>query len=170
MDAFWTTIFAGLFVGIAAAALGLWQILSAPDRPNYPTSGRFKRLMMFACTVALAMRSATMLTGALDPKPVYVPQDTALAAFCLALLFSTFVVDHMRNWLPARTRARIQQLTAVAACRKRPRTVLAMTRAQGRAARVEAAVSAAAVEMLRADGVTAVGPNASVRAITGADR
>lgn len=52
------TILSAIAILITAMALGLWQILSAPDRPNYPTSGTVKRAMMFMLVVMLSGRGS----------------------------------------------------------------------------------------------------------------
>ena len=50
------TVLSGGAILLTSVTLGLRQILSAPGRPNCPTSGRFKRLAMFWFAAALAYR------------------------------------------------------------------------------------------------------------------
>jgi hypothetical protein len=45
------TILAGVAMFVTWVSLMLWQVLSAPDRPNYPTSGPVKRVFMFGLMV-----------------------------------------------------------------------------------------------------------------------
>jgi len=123
------TIVTGLAVAVSAITLTLWQILSAPDRPNYPTSGRVKRTIMFIVSVAFAGRATEILTSAFSANPVRMTDMQAVSALALASLFIVFLVDHMRHWLPARTWKRIQQLLAIARCRPRKDVIEARTSA-----------------------------------------
>lgn len=66
---FWTVL-SGLAVLVSAVALTLWQILSAPDRPINPTSGRLKRTAMFIISVAFSVRATEILIGAFAPVPL----------------------------------------------------------------------------------------------------
>jgi|GEM_PF-6765055 len=110
------TTLSAVAILISAMALGLWQILSAPDRPNYPTSGRVKRAMMFVLVVVLGGRGTEMLTSLSGPDPVLSTPFQALSSFALCGLFLAFLVDHCRNWLPARTQRNIQRLYKIARC------------------------------------------------------
>ncbi len=164
------TILTGMAVLTSAVTLGLWQILSAPDRPNYPTSGRIKRTIMFIVSVAFAGRATEILTGAFGPDPVTMTPMQATAAFGLAGLFVAFLVDHLRNWLPAKTWARIQQLLAIARCRpskelKAARTS-AMTNSTGAPCPAADVVTPALVE-LTMQGFTAIGPGEGPEALRG---
>lgn len=164
------TILTGLAVMVSAVSLGLWQILSAPDRPNYPTSGRWKRMIMFIVSVAFAGRATEILTGAFGPDPVMMTPMQATSAFGVASLFTVFLVDHLRHWLPAKTWSRIQQLLAIARCRpskglKAARTS-AMRASTGGPCVLADVVTPALVE-LTMQGVRVAGPNEGPEAFSG---
>lgn len=110
------TFLSAVSILISAMALGLWQILSAPDRPNYPTSGRVKRAMMFLLVVMLSGRGVEILTSLAGPDPILSTPFQAMSSFALCGLFISFLVDHCRNWLPARTQANIQRMYRIARC------------------------------------------------------
>ena len=110
------TLLSAVAILISAMVLGLWQILSAPDRPNYPTSGRVKRAMMFLLVVMLAGRGVEILTSLAGPDPILSTSFQAFSSFALCGLFTAFLVDHCRNWLPARTQRNIQRMYQIARC------------------------------------------------------
>lgn len=110
------TFLSAISILLSAMMLGLWQILSAPDRPNYPTSGRFKRTMMFILVVMLSGRGVELLTSLAGPAPVLSTPFQSASSFALCALFASFLVDHLRNWLPARTHHNIQRLYRIARC------------------------------------------------------
>lgn len=163
------TLLSAASILISAMVLGLWQILSAPDRPNYPTSGAVKRAMMFGFMVMLVGRGAEMIVTLYGPAPVYSTAFQAMSSFALCGLLITFLVDHLRNWLPAKTQANIQRLYATARCA--PNRGLKAARASsnrsagakplGRAAMVGPAL----VEMKLA-GASVAGPNEGPEAFT----
>lgn len=156
------TLISGTFVLIAAMALGLWQILSAPDRPNYPTSGRWKRAIMFCFMCSLAYRGLEILTLAVAPEPTFAPPGQITSSVLLCALFVAFLVDHLRNWLPAKTWSRIQQLLSIARCRPARGVVNARTSAMvnstGASCPSASVVGPALVE-LTMQGMRVVGPN-----------
>lgn len=160
------TILCGLAVIVAGCALGLWQILSAPDRPNYPTSGPIKRGLMFLVMVGLLGRGAEIIAGAREDvlATVWMVQSS----LALAALFVVFLVDHCRHWLPAKTHARIRQLVRVARCGpskglKEARTS-AMVNSTG-APCPAADVVGPALATLAMQGVPLVGPDATPEAV-----
>ena len=157
---FWTVL-SGLAVLVSAIAMTLWQILSAPDRPNYPTSGRLKRTAMFIVAAAFSVRATEILFGAFAPTPLLMTPTQAISACSLATLFVIFLVDHLRRWLPAHTWRRIQQLLSIARCRPRPEIVAARTSAMrsstGEPCR-SAAVVGPALADLHLDGFRVVAP------------
>lgn len=110
------TLLGGTAVIAAAVCLMFWQILSAPDRPNYPTSGPIKRSLMFTYMVMLYGRGVEILTYALDAEPVFLTDWQVAACLAQAGLFAVFLVDHLRNWLPARTHRNINRLLVIARC------------------------------------------------------
>lgn len=110
------TLLSAVAILISAMVLGLWQILSAPDRPNYPTSGRVKRAMMFLLVMMLSGRGVEILTSLAGPDPILSTPFQAMSSFALCGLFISFLVDHCRNWLPARTQANIQRMYRIARC------------------------------------------------------
>lgn len=113
------TLLSAVAILITSVTLGLWQILSAPDRPNYPTSGKVKRFFMFAGFALFMMRGSEMLTTLHGPNPIMSTPTQAGASFVICGLFVTFLVDHCRNWLPARTHRNIQRLYRIARCSPR---------------------------------------------------
>ena len=153
---------------IAGTAVGLWQILSAPDRPNYPTSGTLKRILMFWFSGSLLFRAVEIFTGLYDGTQPVLNPSIALSATLLAALMTTFLVDHVRHWLPARTHDRIRQLLAIARCRPSPALVRAR-RSSDVSAGVVTITSADAVSPALVDlamsGVRVVGPNGGPEAI-----
>lgn len=164
------SVLTGVATLVASGALGMWQILSAPDRPNYPTSGTFKRMVMFWFAGALLYRAAETLTAAFAPEPVFSTPGQAVAAALLAVLMTTFLVDHVRHWLPAHTHARIQHLLSIARCRPNKDLVAArtsaMTESTGEPCPSVNVVGPALVA-LSFDGVRVAGPNEGPEAFTG---
>lgn len=126
------TWLAGVTLIGTSIVLGLWQILSAPDRPNYPTSGRVKRAIMFLYMAALAARGIEVLTGVQQVEPILLSESQMLAIHIQAALFTAFLVDHMRNWLPAKTHRNIQRLVAIASCSQRRGVARARERAMSK--------------------------------------
>lgn len=123
------TYIGGYAVIVAAAALMFWQILSAPDRPNYPTSGPVKRTLMFCYMVFLYGRGAEILDGVSDPQPLLLTDWQFGACVAQAGLFVTFLVDHCRNWLPARQHRAIRRMVKIAQCRPSKDLIQARTNA-----------------------------------------
>lgn len=105
---------AGCTLLYTSMVLGLWQILSAPDQPNYPTSGAVKRSFMFVYMAALAALGIETLNS---PHHVELSVTAVQATVLQAGLFTTFLVDHVRNWLPARTHQRIRTMIKIASCK-----------------------------------------------------
>lgn len=126
---FASTILSGCAILLAALFLALWQIFSAPDRPNYPTSGPIKRAIMFWFAAGLLYRGAEVLILASAAKPVFSTAGQVATSMLLSAFFGVMLVDHMRHWLPARTWQRIQQLMAIARCRPRQDVINARTSA-----------------------------------------
>ena len=162
------TTMSGVFILITALVLGFWQILSAPDRPNYPTSGRVKRLLMFWFMAALLYRGVESIILAQGPEPVLSTTGQLVSSGLLCALFITFLVDHLRNWLPAHTWRRIQKLLAIARCRPRKDLIEARTSAMVNstgAACPSADVVGPALVALTMEGFTTVGPNEGPEAL-----
>lgn len=191
MTAYHLTLLNGAAVLVSCMALGLWQILSAPDRPNYPTSGPIKRMLMFWVCAALGFRGieiidkadgwttggtaiqwsgwwfTTIETPIVYHEPLYATGGQIASSLLLAALFITFLVDHCRNWLPARTWGRIQQLLALARCRPSKGLVDARASASvGFGAPPSADVVTPALIELHMQGVRVVGPNEGPEAVT----
>lgn len=116
ISAHFLTLLSAFAILISAMTLGLWQILSAPDRPNYPTSGPVKRAFMFIFVVMLVGRGSEMVVTLYGPDPIYSTAFQAMSSFALCGLLISFLVDHCRNWLPAKTQANIQRLYRTARC------------------------------------------------------
>lgn len=155
------TLLSGAAILLTSVTLALWQILSAPDRPNYPTSGRFKRLAMFWFAAALAYRGLEVIVRAQAPVPTFSSPGQLASSLLMCALFVTFLVDHLRNWLPAKTWARIQQLLAIARCRPARGVVDARTSAMVNSTGApcpSAAVVGPALVELSMQGVRVVGP------------
>lgn len=114
--ALFLTFLGGYAIIAAAIALMFWQILAGPDRPNYPTSGKVKRSFMFAYMFFLYCRGVEVLDGANDPMPIILTEYQVTAAIAQAGLFITFLVDHCRNWLPARQHRAIRRMLKIARC------------------------------------------------------
>jgi hypothetical protein len=163
------TMLSAIAILITAMVLGLWQILSAPDRPNYPTSGTIKRAMMFLLVVMLAGRGVELLTTLAGPYPVLSTPWQAAASFALCALFIVFLIDHCRNWLPAKTHRNIQRLYRIARCSPSP-GLKAARAASNKAAGVEpqgrADMASAALVELAMQGVRVAGPNEGPEAFT----
>lgn len=167
------TFLSAVSILLSAMMLGLWQILSAPDRPNYPTSGRFKRSMMFILVVVLAGRGVELLTSLAGPAPVLSTPFQAASSFALCALFASFLVDHLRNWLPAKTHRNIQRLYRIARCSPRKGMVAARTSAMMASTGdpcPAAEVGASALVELQLAGVRVAGPNEGPEAFTGGER
>lgn len=166
------TLVAGYALLAATACLWLWQILSAPDRPNYPTSGRVKRLLMFLVAAAFAYCGLEVLYLARGPDGLRLTDAQAVACVLLAGLFAVFLVDHVRNWLPARTHHNIRRLMAVARCRPRNGLIAARTSAMMASTGApcpSADVVAPALMEMALQGVRVVGPGEGPGAIIGED-
>lgn len=164
------TWLAGAAVLATSFSLALWQILSAPDRPNYPTSGRIKRGLMFWVSAVLLYRGAEILYLSRGPDPVLATEAQAFACVLLAALFFVFLVDHLRHWLPARTHHNIRRLMAVARCKPRKDLIAARTSAMvsSTGAPCPAAdVATTALVELALQGVRVVGPGEGPGAVTG---
>lgn len=163
------TVLAGAAVLVTSMALGLWQILSAPDRPNYPTSGKVKRLLMFWVSAALAYRGVEIIYLASGPEPVMSTPGQVVTACLMCGMFVTFLVDHLQHWLPARTHRNIRRIMAIAACRPSRGLVAArasaMAHSTGEASPDPRTVKAALVE-LSLRGAHVAGPNAGPEAFT----
>lgn len=156
------TFAGGAAILIAAVALMFWQILSEPDRPNYPTSGRIKRWFMFAYMVFLYARGLEIMGGLGDVEPIYMTPLEIAASYMQCALFIVFLVDHCRNWLPAHTHARIRRLLAIARCRPDPALKAARTSAMVNstgASCPSADVVGPALVALAMSGATVAGPN-----------
>lgn len=156
------TFAGGAAILIAAVALMFWQILSEPDRPNYPTSGRIKRWFMFAYMLFLYGRSIEILDSLGGASPVYLTALQVAASFAQCALFIAFLVDHCRHWLPAHTHARIRHLLAIARCHPDPGLKAARTSAMVNstgASCPSADVVGPALVVLAMSGATVAGPN-----------
>lgn len=170
MTPYLLTILSGAAVLVSCMSLGLWQILSAPDRPNYPTSGPIKRVLMFWVCAGLGYRGVEIIDKADGLTPIYATAGQVVTSILLASLFVTFLVDHCRNWLPARTWHRIQQLLTIARCRPSKGLVDARTSAMvnstGEPCLSADVVTPALVE-LHMQGVRVVGPGEGPSALHG---
>lgn len=166
------TILSGIAMLATAGVIALWQILSAPDRPNYPTSGPVKRAFMFWFMAALAYRGIEVITLAREVPPTTSTDGQVITSLLLFALFTTFLVDHVQHWLPARTHARIRQLLAIATCKPMPEVIEARTRAMKASTGApcpSADVVPVALAELAMQGMAVVGPNEGPHAVTGAD-
>lgn len=163
------TFLSGVAIVASAMTLGLWQILSAPDRPNYPTSGKTKRAMMFIFTGLLLGRGAEILVTLYGPSPIYSTSFQAMSSLALLALLITFLVDHCRNWLPAKTHRNIQRLYTIARCSP-SRGLKAARASSNRAAGVEplhkAGEAQPALVDLALGGFRVAGPNEGPEAFT----
>ncbi len=158
------TAWCGVMIAIAGIAVGLWQILSAPDRPNYPTSGKVKRILMFWFSGSLMFRAVEIFTGLYEGTQPYLQPGAMLTTTLLAALMVTFFVDHVRHWLPARTHDRIRQLLTIARCSPSPGLKAARESADPSSRVPASAVSPALVD-LALSGVRVVGPNGGPEAL-----
>lgn len=160
------TALSGGLVFSAGLALGLWQILSAPDRPNYPTSGPIKRIIMFWFMASLLYRGLEISLGAL--KGVYAGEGQLVSSVMVFAFFTIMLVDHLQHWLPSRTHGHIRKLLHIATCKPSPGLVKARTRAMkastGEPCPSAAVVSPALVE-LALQGVKVAGPGDGPEAI-----
>ena len=163
------TLLSGAAILVTSVTLALWQILSAPDRPNFPTSGRFKRLAMFWFSAALAYRGLEVFYRSTQPDPIFVTPGQLVSSLLMVALFVTFLIDHLRNWLPAKTWSRIQQLLSIARCRPAKGVVAARTSAMvkstGEPCPSAAVVGPALVE-LSMQGMRVIGPNEGPEVLT----
>lgn len=111
-----------------------------------------------------------MLTTLAGPNPVLSTPWQAASSFFLCGLFVTFLVDHLRNWLPAKTQANIQRLYRTARCA--PRGLKAARASSNRSAGVtpkgEAHLAPAALVELAMQGVRVAGPNEGPEVFTDA--
>lgn len=163
------TVLAGAAVLVTSMALGLWQILSAPDRPNYPTSGRVKRLLMFWVSAGLAYRGVEIIYLATRPDPVFSTPGQVITACLMSALFVTFLVDHLQHWLPARTHRNIRRIMAIAACRPSKGLIAARTSAMKQSTGEpcpDANVARVALVELAMQGAQVAGPNAGPEVFT----
>lgn len=159
------TYLGGYAIITTAVALMFWQILSSPDRPNYPTSGRVKRTFMFAYMVFLYGRGVEILDGIHDPTPILLTEYQVSAALAQCGLFVTFLVDHCRNWLPARQHRAIRRMLSIARCSPSPALKQARTSAMKSSTGEPcpaADVVGPAILALAMSGATVVAPNESV--------
>lgn len=165
-----STVATGAVGILTAMTIGLWQILSAPDRPNYPTSGTIKRTIMFWFMAAMLYRGSEIMLQPFGPNPVYATPGQMVAWGLQCAFFITMLVDHLRNWLPGRTHGRIRQLLSVARCRPSEGLIAArasaMSASTGGKVPPASVVSPALVE-LALSGVAVVGPFDGPESITG---
>lgn len=154
--------------GGAGACVWLWQILSSPDAPNYPTSGKVKRALMFWTGGLFLVVSVAITQMAWPDKgmPRYSTLQGAALGISLLALFGVFLIDHLRNWLPARTHARIRQLMALASCKPPHGVVEARDRADVTGDALPASVVGPALLDLAASGVRVIGPNEGPSSVT----
>lgn len=115
---FWMTLATGLIVLLSSFFVGLLEILSGPDRLNYPTARLHVRVAMFTWDTLLAYRGMEIIGLLLSPSPQYVTAGTAFGSIALLLVQAALLEHQLRCWLPAVTQQRIQQLIAIASCRK----------------------------------------------------
>lgn len=113
-----TTVAAALLVLWASFCVGLLEILSAPERVNYPTARLHVRIAMFTWAVFLLYRGLEMLVLMRGPTPLFATVGELYAAIALGLAQTALLEHHLRSWLPAHTHQRIRTLLDVAACRK----------------------------------------------------
>lgn len=156
------TILMGVLFCVSGVSVGLWQILSSPDQPNYPTSGAFKRTLMFWIMVAMLVCGTEVLTLASDGTGLRVTFAQVGTLLLVTAFFVTMLVDHCQHWLPARTQARIRQLRVLARCRPSRGLVAArksaMKASTGEPCQPASVVSPALVE-LTLNGSFVSGPN-----------
>lgn len=159
------TVLAGGAVSLAGVCLGLQQILSAPDRPNYPTAGPWTRLVMFWLSGLMIARGVEIVTKATAAE-AYTLGGLAVTVSCLICLhFSLQLYSHLTQRASVRARAIINRLHAMARCAPKEGVVAARKSAGG--SDQPASVVPEALLTLTMDGVRVAAPNEGPEAFTG---
>lgn len=155
----------GLLVFGAGVQLGVWHILAGPDRPNYPTSGAWKRRIMFLLMASMLYRGLEVMFA--SPEATTADFGMVCGSMMTFAFFNIMLIDHLRNWLPAKTHARIRQLLHVASCKPGRGLVAARESASGPSTKPvpSAAVVAPALVELSLQGFRVAGPGAGPEAL-----
>lgn len=162
-----------LATGVALIGSGillwLWQILSAPDRPNYPTSGPVKRALMFLFAAAAGYRGLEVIYLARSDAALRVSDGEIWFSLLMFGLFAAFLVDHVRHWLPEKTHQNIRRLVSVARCGPRKGLIAARTSAMTSSTGAScpaADVVGPALAALSMQGMAVIAPNEGPSAVT----
>lgn len=113
------SLMAGLFTLAASACVGLIEILSSPDRINYPTARAHVRAAIFVWAVFLAYRGMEIILLASGPLPQYVTAGTFYVSVTLLLAQGALLEHQLRSWLPARVQDRVRLMTEIARCSRK---------------------------------------------------
>lgn len=111
------SVLAGLFTLAASACVGLIEILSSPERVNYPTARAHVRAAIFLWAVFLAYRGVEIIFQAICDTPRFVSPGTFYVSATLLLAQGALLEHQLRSWLPARVHEHIRMMMKVASCR-----------------------------------------------------
>lgn len=156
----------GAAFALGGICLGLQQMLSAPDRPNYPTAGPWTRFVMFWLSALLIARGLEVCVKALRAEPVALTGLGAAVAVLVFCYFSASLYSHLSQRASKRTHRLIQRLHTMARCAPKDSGVAAARRSAG-GSNLPASVVPEALIALSLDGVRVAGPNEGPEAFTG---
>lgn len=170
LELFWTFV-AGGAVSLAGACLGIKQMLSAPDRPNYPSSGPWARFIMFWLSALLIARGVEIVVKALRPEPAVLSGFAVGSALLIFAYFSNRLYAHLTQRASARTQRLISRLHNMARCAPKDSGLVAarksaMENSTGGKPGPVGAVPEALLG-LSLDGVRVAAPNEGPEAFTG---
>lgn len=160
-----STITTGTCLILAGACLGVKQMLSAPDRPNYPETDPYGRFIMFWLS-ALVIAWGVNIIAVGDSVSGY----AAVATPFLFVHFAHRLYAHLTKRATVRTHRLIRRLHAMARCAPREGVVAARASAMANSTGgVPAPVSRVpeALLTLSLDGARVAGPNEGPEAFTG---
>lgn len=170
LDLFWTFA-AGIAVSTGGACLGVKQMLSADDRPNYPLASKRSRLIWFWLSAFLIVRGFEIVQRAASDSPVILSGFSVGAAFLVFAFFADDLYAHLTEKASARTHKAIRRLHNMARCAPKDSGLVAarksaMENSTGGKAPPVGVVSEAMVA-LSLDGVRVAAPNEGPEAFTG---
>lgn len=160
------TLFTGVLCCLTCFCVGLIEILSGPDRPNYPTARPHIRAAMFVWMVLLGYRGMEIIALALQPDPTLLTTGDMLLMVGLFLVQVCLLEQQLRSWLPASLQARILRLYQLASCKnaranQRARAAANAAVLVGVPASPSSAAVGPALVRLAMEGAQVIGPNES---------
>lgn len=160
-------LIAGAAVALGGACLGFKQMLSAPDRPNYPTTGPWARFIMFWLSAFLIARGLEIVTLSMRPDAVAMTWTAVAVSLLVSAYFGNQLYAHLTQRTSARTQKLIQRIHTMARCAPSDGLVKARTSAAKGVPIPAASVATEALVALSLKGVRVAAPNEGPEAFTG---